>query len=33
MRWNVFRRALRLNPGLEGVRSQLIQIQRSLKEE
>lgn len=28
-----FRRALKLNPGLEGVRAQLIQIQRSLKEE
>ncbi len=28
-----FRRALRLNPGLEAVRAQLVQIQRSLKEE
>lgn len=28
-----FRRALRLNPGLEGVRTQLIQLQRSIKEE
>jgi tetratricopeptide (TPR) repeat protein len=27
-----FRRALRLNPGLEGVRAQLVKIQRTLKE-